>query len=78
MSDLSILFYREEEVRRWKAENENTGARLQIANMRKRMAELISQYEPVNSLGVDREKLRKLFLFVDLNRNIELKDKEKI
>ena len=31
-----------------------------------------------HSLDIDREKLRKIFLFVDLNRNIELKNIENI
>ena len=71
MSDLSTLFYREEEVRRWKAEAENAHARLEIAHMRERMAMLLSQHEPVNSLNIDREALRKIFGFVELNRPIE-------
>ena len=71
MNDLSVLFYREEEVRRWKAESENANARLEIAHMRERMAMLLSQHEPVNSLNIDREALRKIFGFVEFNRSIK-------
>ena len=62
--DLQHLFYTEEEVRRWSAERENASARLQLAQMKKSMATLISQYEPVNSLNIDREKLRHILNYV--------------
>jgi len=71
MSDLNTLFYREEEVRRWKAESENANARLQIANIRKRMAFLLSQYEPIHSLNIDRETVRKIFNFIILGQEIK-------
>lgn len=73
MSDLDTLFFREEEVRRWKAESENASARLQIANIRKRMAFLISQYEPIDSLNIDREVLRNIFDFIILGQEIEIR-----
>ena len=58
MSDLAALFSEQERVSRWKAESENAGARLQIARMNEHCAHLISQHEPVASLGLDRERLR--------------------
>lgn len=65
MSDLSILFYREEEVRRWRAESENASARLELAQIRKRMAFFISQHEPLHGLNLDREAVRKVFTFIE-------------
>ena len=58
MSDLIVLFQEQDKVKRWKAEVENANAQLQIARMNEHCAYLISQHEPVASLGLDREKLR--------------------
>ena len=63
-SDLGQLFSAQAEVRRWKAESENATARLELSRMRESLAFLLSQYEPVNSLGIDRESLRVLLNFV--------------
>lgn len=58
MSDLMTLLNKQNETIRWKAEVENATARLELARIRERCAYLISQHEPVNSLGLDRERLR--------------------
>ena len=58
MNDLSVLFQEQDRVARWKAEVENATARLQIARMNEHIALLISQHDPVASLGLDRERLR--------------------
>ena len=63
-NDLLALFRAHDEVARWSAERENASARLELAHMRARMAYLLSQHEPVHSLGVDREKLRALLAYV--------------
>lgn len=63
MNDLADLFAAQAEVRRWKAERENADARLELARTSEARAYLLSQYEPVASLGVDREVLRKLLAF---------------
>jgi len=63
-NDLSVLFSKEEEVRRWQAERENASARLDLAQIRKNCAHLISQHEPVASLGIDREMLRLALQYV--------------
>ncbi len=71
MSDLSVLFAEQERVARWRAESENASARLQIARMNEHCAHLISQHEPVASLGIDRERLRLVLNYVrhgDLKR----------
>lgn len=58
MSDFATLMSRQNETVRWRVEVENAAARLELAKIRERMAYLISQHEPVNSLGLDRERLR--------------------
>jgi hypothetical protein len=64
MSDFARLMIEEAEVRRWRAEHENTSARLEIANARRNCSFLISQHDPVAKLGIDREKLRAVLAFV--------------
>jgi hypothetical protein len=69
--DLAILFSRQDQEARWKAEVENATARLEIAKMNKHCAYLISQHEPVASLGLDRARLRLVLAYIrhgDLSR----------
>jgi len=61
--DLQRLFSAEGDVRRWRAESENAGARLQLARADEARAFLLSQHEPVASLAVDRCALRVLLSF---------------
>ena len=70
--DLSVLFGNEEKTRRWSAENENASARLQLARIAERAARLMSQHEPIHSMGVDREQLRRILLHVLENDSINL------
>ena len=53
-----------EEVRRWEAERENADARLALARTRECCKLLVSQYDPVYSLGMDRDALKILLSFV--------------
>ena len=53
-----------EEVRRWEAERENANARLDLARTRECCKLLVSQYNPVRSLGMDRDALKVLLSFV--------------
>jgi hypothetical protein len=65
------LFQEQDREARWRAEVENATARLELARMRKHMAHLISQHEPVASTGLDRGKLKHLLAYVqhgDLKR----------
>ena len=62
--DLTRLFQAEDKVLRWRAESENASGRLELAKMRRNMAQLLSQHEPVASLGLDRERLRLVLDFV--------------
>lgn len=77
MNDLSLLFSATDKSARWKAERENASARYDLAKIHERCAYLISQHEPVVSLGLDREKLRLVFSFINhgdlrrLNRDFE-------
>ena len=64
MSDFARLMIDEEAVRRWRAEHENSSARLEIASARRNCSFLISQHDPVAKLGIDREKLRAVLAFV--------------
>lgn len=79
MSDLVQLFMEEERVRRWGAERENASARLELAQMRRNIAHLLSQHEPVASLGLDRDMLRIALNFVShgdvLRANREMESK---
>ena len=51
-------------VRRWEAECENAGAQLELARTRECCRLLVSQHDPVHSLGVDRDALKVLLDFV--------------
>lgn len=64
MSEYGVFLGSGEEVRRWQAERENANARLALAQARRCCALLVSQHEPVHSLGIDRERLRVLLDFV--------------
>ena len=77
MNDLSVLFSAQEKSRRWMAERENASARYELAKIDERCAYLLSQHEPVVSMGLDREKLRIVFSYLKhgnlprLNRDIQ-------
>ena len=64
MNDLGTLLMKQETTRRWRAEHENAGARLDLAGWDERMAQLISQHNPVASMGLDRERLRLLLDYI--------------
>lgn len=64
MSDLHHAFRARDEARRWSAERENATARLELARIDERLHLLLSRYEPVNAMGLDRELLRQLLKHV--------------
>lgn len=64
MSDLERLFACQNKTARWRAERENATARYELAQADEAMAFLLSQHEPVHTLGIDRNALRVLFAFV--------------
>jgi hypothetical protein len=56
---------------RWLAERENATARLELSRTRECARLLLSQYDPVHTLGIDRMKLKVLLDFLqhhDTNR----------
>jgi len=83
VSDLAALYHSHDITARWRAESENASARLDLAEYNERMAYLMSQHEPVASLGLDRERLRLALSYVKhgdksrLDRDfLELRHKE--
>ena len=51
-------------ARRWVAEKENAQARLELARTKECCKLLMSQYDPVFSLGINRDALKVLLDFV--------------
>jgi hypothetical protein len=70
-NSLLRLFRAEDEVRRWTAEWENASGRMELAKVKQRAAYLISQYEPINSIGIDRKILLELLDFVTVHGDME-------
>lgn len=66
--DLSNLFAKQTATRAERNAYEAASARLTLAQMRERMAELLSQAEPLNGLEVDREKVRQVLRYVECGR----------
>jgi hypothetical protein len=64
MNEFGMYPSNTDEVRRWKAEGENASARLELARTRECCRLLISQYDPVFSLGVNRDALKILLSFI--------------
>ncbi len=56
--DISVLFAAQSMSARRRAEREAASANLELALVKEHMAMLMSQHEPVASLGLDRERLR--------------------
>jgi hypothetical protein len=53
-----------DETLRWIAEGENASARLELSRTRECARLLLSQYDPVHMLGLDRHKLKVLLDFL--------------
>lgn len=64
MNEFGMYPHNNEEVKRWKAERENASARLEIATAKECCNLLISQYDPVASLGINRDQLKVLLSFI--------------
>ena len=64
MNEFGMYPSNTDEVRRWMAERENASARLELARSRECSRLLISQHDPVFSMGVDRDALKILLAFI--------------
>ena len=68
MSDFSAYMSRKEVTAKFRAERDGATARLELALMHERCAEVMSQHEPLNTLGLDREAVRRLLCFLNSGR----------
>lgn len=64
MNEFGMYPSNNDTVRRWMAERDNAEARLALAWTRECCALLLSQHDPVYSLGFDRARLKVLLDFV--------------
>jgi len=64
MNEFGMYPSNNDATRRWLAEKENAEARLELSRIRECCKLLVSQHDPVHSLGVDRVKLKVLLDFV--------------
>lgn len=68
MSDFSAYMSRKDVTAKCRAERDSATARLELALMHERCAEVMSQHEPLNTLGLDREAVRRLLCFLNSGR----------
>lgn len=64
MNDFGMYPSNTDAARRWDAERENASARLELERTRECCRLLVSQHDPVFSLGIDRDALKVLLSFV--------------
>jgi len=64
MNEFGMYPYNTDAMRHWQAARENADARIHNEATRECCRLLISQHDPVFSLGIDRSKLRVLLDFV--------------
>lgn len=64
VNDFNNYTHRQTETKLARAECEATSVRLELRIMKERCAELLSQHEPLNSTGLDREVVRQVLHYV--------------
>lgn len=64
MNGFGMYPHNDGEVKRWAAERENAEANRQLALTRACCRLLLSQHDPVKSLGIDRDQLKVVLDFV--------------
>ena len=64
MNEFGMYPHNNDAVRRWTAERDNADARMQLAAVRECCKLLVSQADPVQTLGIDRDALKVLLDFV--------------
>lgn len=67
-SDFANYLAKQTETREAKVGLDYASTRLDLARMRERCAELMSQHEPLNGLGIDREAVRQVLHYVQCGR----------
>lgn len=67
-TDFASYLQRQTETKLARAEHEASSVRIELRLMRERCAELMSQHEPVNGLGLDRELVRQVLHYVQCGR----------
>ena len=73
MNEFGMYPNNTDEVRRWMAERENAASRLDAARTRECCRLLISQHDPVASLGISRDALKILLDFVQHHDTVRLR-----
>jgi hypothetical protein len=68
VNDFSNYMHRQTETKLARAESEAASLRVELRLMRERCAELMSQHEPLNGLGVDRELVRQVLHYIQCGR----------
>lgn len=66
--DFNRYMSAQETTRRYRAERNAASAHVDAAEMRERCAQVMSQHEPLNTLGIDREAARRLVRFIQCGR----------
>lgn len=74
--DLSTAFQESAKADRWRAERDNASARLELAQLRERMALVLSQHEPVASLNLNRDDLRLIIDYIRSGKPVQGKRRE--
>lgn len=67
-NDFSRYMNAKEITARHRAQRDAASAGLDLAIMRERCAEVLSQHEPINTLGLDRDAVRRLVFFIQCGR----------
>ena len=68
INDFGTYLHAQTKKRLAQANHESASLALELAILRERCAELMSQYEPLNALGVDREVVRQVLHYVQCGR----------
>jgi len=68
VNDFGNYLHRQTETKLARANADAASATVELRIMRERCAELMSQYEPLNGLGVDREVVRQVLHYVQCGR----------
>ena len=73
MNEFGMYPSNTDEVKRWMAERENASARLELAKTKECCRLLLSQHDPVFSLGINRNALKILLDFVQHHDTFRLR-----